>query len=219
VAGADRKQGSGLRGPRRINWWVGVLFAIGSLCFFLGPFPGFVDLVGSSADGVVFFVGSLFFTSAALLQLIGSKRWTADWWASLIQLAGTVYFNVDTFRAMQNSFDTADVNRVVWRPEAIGSICFLVSGWIALRAVRHLRGTRDYRIAVVNFAGCVLFGISTVGGYVLPSTGDELNLLAANAGTALGALCFLIGALMLLPQPPETKRGADVEPAPRMQSP
>ena len=84
---------------------------------------------------------------------------------------------------MQDSFDTADVNRVVWRPEAIGSICFLVSGFIALRAVRHLRGTRDYRIAVINFAGCVLFGISTIGGYVLPSTGDALNLLAANAGT------------------------------------
>ena len=51
------------------HWWIGVLFAIGSACFFVGPFPGFIDLVGSSADGVVFFVGSLFFTCAALLQL------------------------------------------------------------------------------------------------------------------------------------------------------
>jgi hypothetical protein len=214
ASGADRKHGSGLWAPHRLTWWVGVLFAIGSLCFFVGPFPGFVNLVGSSADGVVFFVGSLFFTSAALLQLLGSERSTADWWASLIQLVGTVYFNVDTFRAMQQSFDTADVNRVVWRPEALGSICFLISGFIALHAVRDLRGTRDYRIAVVNFAGCVLFGISTIGGYVLPSTGDALNLLAANAGTALGALCFLIGALMLLPavspaaspSPPQTPR-------------
>jgi hypothetical protein len=209
-----RKSAFGPWAPHRLTWWVGVLFAIGSLCFFVGPFPGFVNLVGSSADGVVFFVGSIFFTSAALLQLIGSERPTADWWASLIQLVGTVYFNVDTFRAMQQSFDTADVNRVVWRPEAIGSICFLVSGVIAYRAVRHLHKTRDYRIAVVNLAGCVLFGISTVGGYVLPSTGDALNLLAANAGTALGALCFLIGALMLLPEvspaaspsPPQTPR-------------
>ena len=209
-----RKSAFGPWAPHRLTWWVGVLFAIGSLCFFVGPFPGFVNLVGSSADGVVFFVGSLFFTSAALLQLLGSERSTADWWASLIQLVGTVYFNVDTFRAMQQSFDTADVNRVVWRPEAIGSICFLISGVIAYRAVRHLCETRDYRIAVVNLAGCVLFGISTVGGYVLPSTGDALNLLAANAGTALGALCFLIGALMLLPEvspaaspsPPQTPR-------------
>jgi hypothetical protein len=186
--------------PRSLDWWTGVLFAIGSTCFFVGPFPGFLNLVGSSADGVVFFVGSIFFTSAAFLQLLGSERYRADWWASLIQLVGTVYFNVDTFRAMQHSFDDADVNRVVWRPEALGSICFVISGLIVYLSVRHARGTHDWRMAVVNFAGCVLFGISTIGGYVLPSTGDEFNLLAANAGTALGALCFFIGALMLLPR-------------------
>ena len=32
--------------------------------------PGFVQLVGSAADGTVFFVGSVFFTSAALLQYL-----------------------------------------------------------------------------------------------------------------------------------------------------
>ena len=52
--------------PRRASWWIGV-FAIGSTCFFVGPFPGFVELVGSAADGLVFFVGSIFFTSAAAL--------------------------------------------------------------------------------------------------------------------------------------------------------
>jgi hypothetical protein len=195
--------------PHRSSWWIGVLFAIGSACFFVGPFPGFIELVGSSADGVVFFVGSLFFTSAALLQLLTSERYRTDWWASLIQLVGTLYFNVDTFRAMQHSFDNADVNRVVWRPEAIGSICFLIAGWLAYHEIRHARRTREWRIAVVNFAGCILFGISTVGGYVLPSTGNELDLAAANAGTALGALCFLIGALMLLPEE------AGTGPAPR----
>ena len=54
--------------PWRVSWWIGVLFAIGSTCFFVGPFPGFVELVGSQVDGIVFFVGSIFFTSAAALQ-------------------------------------------------------------------------------------------------------------------------------------------------------
>lgn len=54
--------------PRRGSWWIGVLFAIGSTCFLIGPFPGFEQLVGSGADGLVFFVGSIFFTSAATLQ-------------------------------------------------------------------------------------------------------------------------------------------------------
>jgi ABC-2 type transport system permease protein len=47
-----------------------VLFAIGATCFFIGPFPGFVQAVGSAPDAVVFFVGSIFFTTAAGLQCL-----------------------------------------------------------------------------------------------------------------------------------------------------
>ena len=209
-----RARTSTLWSPRRASWWIGVLFAIGSRLLLRRAVPGFVNLVGSSADGVVFFVGSIFFTSAALIQLLASRRYSSDWWASLIQFAGTIYFNVDTFRAMQSSFDTSNVDRVVWRPEALGSICFLISGLIAYLAVRHARPTREWKIAIVNFAGCVFFGISTIGGYVLPATGNELDLAAANAGTALGALCFLIGALMLLP-PAQPSAGTGGSPVPR----
>jgi hypothetical protein len=195
--------------------WVGALFAIGSVCFFVGPFPGFVHLVGSAVDGAVFFVGSIFFTSAALLQLLKltSERWAADWWAALIQFAGTLYFNIDTFRAMQTSLDDPDVDRLVWRPEAFGSICFLVSGWIAYRLVRGAR-TLDWKIAAINFAGCVFFGISTIAGYVVPKTGDVLDLAAANVTTSLGALCFLIGALLLAATPPESAPSAQRIPHP-----
>lgn len=56
-----------------MNWWIAVLFAIGSVCFVVGPFPGYVQLVGSGADGITFFVGSLFFISAALLQALSSE--------------------------------------------------------------------------------------------------------------------------------------------------
>ena len=121
---------------------------------------------------------------------------------------------------MQNSFDTSDVDRLVWRPEAFGSICFLIAGLLAYLEVRgggvlHAKRTLEWKIATVNFAGCILFGLSTVGGYVLPSTGDALDLAIANAGTALGALCFLIGALMLLPEAAQPRREADAGPAPR----
>ena len=56
--------------PERVSWWIGVLFAVGSSCFLIAPFPGFVELVGSGVDGMVFFVGSVFFTSAAALQCL-----------------------------------------------------------------------------------------------------------------------------------------------------
>ena len=49
--------------------WIAGGFAIGSVCFFIGPFPGFQQLVGPGAVGVVFFAGSIFFTLAAGLAL------------------------------------------------------------------------------------------------------------------------------------------------------
>ncbi len=164
------------------------------------PFPGFLDLVGSPADGTVFFVGSIFFTAAAFLQFHGSSG--EDRPPTLIQFVGTLFFNVDTFRAMQASFDTSDIDRLVWGPEAVGSLCFLVSGVIAFGAVRRDRrqDLTEWRIAAINLVGCVLFAISAIASYVVPSSGDVLDLAAANVTTSLGALCFLIGSLLLLPR-------------------
>jgi hypothetical protein len=182
-----------------------VLFAIGSACFLVGPFPGFVELVGSRVDGIVFFVGSIFFTSAAALQCVESGPRRIDRWSSAVQLAGTIFFNVSTFRALQSGLDATEYDRLVWSPDAFGSICFLVSGYLAYVAVcggltRRPRRTLDWWIAAINLLGCVAFGISAVAGYVVPSTGDTLDLARANAGTAVGALCFLIGAVLLLPE-------------------
>jgi hypothetical protein len=187
------------RSSNSANWWIGTLFAIGSLCFLVGPFPGFIDLIGSAADGTVFFVGSIFFTSAAFLQFRHSEN--KDRIATAIQLVGTVFFNINTFRAVQDSYDSSDVNRLIWTPDAIGSACFLISGFLAYMAVRRLRSEdrTEWRIAVINLVGCVLFGVSAIASYVVPATGDAIDLAAANWSTSLGALCFLIGALMLLP--------------------
>jgi hypothetical protein len=63
-----------------------------------------------------------------------------------------------------------------------------------------------WRIAAVNFAGCIAFGISAVAAYVVPSTGSELDLAAANGFTALGGLCFLVGAMLLLPEATHAER-------------
>jgi YrhK-like protein len=183
---------------------IGLGFAIGSVCFLVGPFPGFVELVGAEVDAVVFFVGSLFFTAAALEQAQQSDG--ADRLPSLIQFAGTIYFNVDTFRAMQAAFSDTQTDRLIWAPEAIGSACFLLSAVIAYRSVRDAghagRSSTEWQIAAINLGGCVLFAISSVASYVVPKTGDALDLAAANWTTGLGALCFLIGSVLLVRQRP-----------------
>ena len=53
--------------PRARGWWIAVLFAVGSVLFALGALPGYVSAVGARWDSVTYFIGSLFFTSAAFL--------------------------------------------------------------------------------------------------------------------------------------------------------
>ena len=190
--------------------WMALLFATGSLCFFIGPFPGYVDLVGPGADAVTFFVGSILFTGGGALQSSlafpdrhspGAGR--AGWWAAIVQSAGTLFFNATTFRAMDTQLSNPDYNQLVWRPDALGSLCFLVSGVIAYRAsARHgllpARGTPGWWEPFVNLLGCVFFGIAAVASYVSPETGSMLDLAWVNWNTAAGAACFLICALATL---------------------
>lgn len=198
---------SGRWAPRGRSWWIGILFAVGSICFLVGPFPGFLQAVGSTVDGIVFFAGSLFFTSAAAWQLfdsIESDGSRLDVWSSVLQFIGTLLFNLSTFRAMNEQIGDTSYNRVVWAPDALGSVFFLASGVVAYVVVcgglfRRTPRTRPGAIAAVNLLGCVAFGVSAVGAYLVPSSGDVLDLAAANFGTAFGALCFLVGALLLLP--------------------
>lgn len=131
----------------RIVWdrWIAIGFAVGSACFIVGPFPGFVQLVGAGADGVVFFAGSIFFTLAALLEVRESTlrlgRWAADpsWWSAAIQFAGTLLFNLSTFAAMQDGLSTGQANRLVWAPDVFGSAAFLISGGLAYRIADRVR--------------------------------------------------------------------------------
>jgi hypothetical protein len=208
-------------------------FLVGSVGFVLGPFPGYIDLVGPQADAITFFVASLFFTTGGTLQTLlaaperdepGAGR--AAWWTASIQLVGTLSFNVTTFRALLVTLDDPLYDRLVWRPDAVGSLCFLVSGAIAYRAsARHgllpARQGRGWWQPGVNLLGCVLFGIAAVAGYVVPGTGSMLDLAAANWTTAAGALCFLACAAAGLraPQAASTVTDADHANGARRRSP
>jgi hypothetical protein len=211
--------------PHRLSWWIAVLFVLGSVCFAVAPWPAFLNWLGPEAVGITFFVGSLLFTSAATLQWLetvnteyqsneaagGSLRtfvWrprSLDWWSSGLQLVGTLFFNATTFRGLTVALDSPSYDHVVWQPDAVGSVCFLVSGYLAYvevagRALGRPRRTVEGSIVTVNLAGCVAFGVAAVTGYVLPATGQPVNVGLTNAATSIGAVCFLIGALLLLPE-------------------
>jgi hypothetical protein len=184
--------------PRSIAWWTGVLFMIGSFCFALGSFPGFSSAVPTSIVGVTFFVGSIFFTTAAFLQLIQSST-PIDRLASAVQLVGTVWFNVNTFDAMATGLDVHQQNLRIWTPDFLGSICFLLASELAVVSVCRRpwcvqRGEVDWWVDGVNLLGSVFFMLAALAAFVLPSTGSLLDASLANTGTFLGAVCFFWAA-------------------------
>ena len=210
--------------PRAIGWWIGVLFAAGSIGFALGSFPVYADRVGTHADDLTYFIGSIFFTTAAFLQYvetvttnpeIGSvgRRWRRllvveprriDWLAAAVQLVGTLLFNRSTLQAIVTSSDPASLNQHVWRPDVFGSICFLVASGLAWFEVCH--GWAAWRprsvswwITLLNLVGSIAFGISAAASFVEPG-GSLRSLALTNLGTFVGALCFLAGAVLLLPE-------------------
>jgi YrhK-like protein len=190
--------------------WMALAFALGSTCFLVGPFPGYVQLVGATADAITFFVGSILFTTGGALQTwlaAGGRRvdgvGRAAWWAAVVQSTGTLFFNVTTFAAMHTVLSDRGYDKLVWRPDALGSVCFLVSGAIAYKASprhgwRPQQGKSGWWEPAVNLLGCVFFGISAVAGYVVASTTSMVNQGAANWNTAAGAACFLACAVATL---------------------
>ena len=124
------------------------------------------------------------------------------WLACAVQFAGTLWFNWSTGNAVRLNLSAEVADQRVWRPDALGSVAFLVASGLAwIDASRAGRGrTRDWWIGAANMLGSVAFGVSAVAAYVVPATGDVRNAELSNLGTLVGAICFLIGAILLLPR-------------------
>ena len=214
--------------PTFLNAVVAWLFIIGSACFVLGSVPAYLNVVGGVADGVTFVIGSIFFTAASLGQLLQAQTpamLTADpsqretparlqlwswrphdrnWVAAATQFPGTLFFNVSTTAALTHNMTAAEEDRRVWRPDLFGSTLFLAASAVAILAVSHgARGDPGIRlprrIGWLNMLGSILFMASALASYVLPRSDDVLSTRVAVAGTLLGALCFLIGAMLMFP--------------------
>jgi len=186
-------------------------FAIGSIFFAAGAIPFYAEWAGAVGVGVTFFIGSLFFTAAGFIQLSLSGRRpprrgtnTADrydWWAAAIQFVGTLFFNVSTAAALAAAIVDPTRLGAGWRPDAFGSIAFLVASVLAVVATRDRgalwdRDARSWHGTWLNLLGSIAFGVSAVGAYVVPQTGDLVSAFWANLGTLIGALCFLVAALL-----------------------
>ncbi|MBF2097426.1 MAG: hypothetical protein IGQ88_03480 [Gloeomargaritaceae cyanobacterium C42_A2020_066] len=217
--------------PRQLNWWIGLIFALGSLLFILGSCMSLVPTLAStwpqaaSRINLIFFAGSIPFTFAAYLQLfqaanasqvlhgrpqrpvplIGWFPQDIGWLSCALQFPGTLLFNINTFNAMLPSLGWLRQDLKIWAPDALGSLLFLLSGYLAFIETCHAHwawkpASLSWWVTFINLLGCIGFMISSLFAFVPPWT-PRLDIAAlSSVFTLLGAVGFLIGSLLMLPE-------------------
>ena len=200
---------------------------IGSTLFAVGAAVAIWDLGSASLTNMLCFIGAWFFTAAGLMQtaLSGAattkvdygtgRMFRAVWLAAAIQSIGTILFNVSTSGALSAHTVLAE-ERLVWNPDAGGSVAFLISaafvyvGYFRERDTLWEPGRSEWWAAHINMLGCIAFGISAVGAFIL-SDGSTENAMLANWGTLIGALCFFFSSAVVLPQLGWNRRTSEAE--------
>lgn len=216
--------------PRQLNWWIGVIFAVGSFLFMLGslfsliPALARIGSLNANAINAIFFIGSIPFTTAAYLQLFQAanavKRpsrkasrpivcgWfphEIGWLSCALQFPGTLLFNVDTFDAMLPGLSWLQQDLDIWTPDFIGSVLFLTSGYLAFIETCHAHwawkpADLSWWVTFINLLGCVGFMISAIFAFIPPKSSDLDLVNLSILFTLLGAAGFLIGSLLMLPE-------------------
>ncbi|CAJ1497732.1 hypothetical protein [[Mycobacterium] burgundiense] len=190
----------------RLQCW---LFAVGATFFAVATAPGVPAVVTATGTNVLCFIGSWFFTSAAFIQWRGAGPQVPERLSASTQLAGTVMFNLSTGAAVWAHRVPAERD-FVWTPDAFGSTLFLVSSAVAVYLVVRGGGwlrpdSREWQAGWLNLIGSVAFGASAVGA-VVRGAGTVADQRLANVGTFVGALCFLVAALVTLPARAQSAR-------------
>ncbi|MCX4545808.1 hypothetical protein [Streptomyces sp. NBC_01565] len=216
-----------IRRLRRLNTVAALAFTIGGALFALGAAVAQFGSGDATATAAwIYFAGGLFFNTggyASLLQAINAPRpeagagsltarawawWSyepgrIDWLSTFVLFVGTLVFGINLLSSLFQGLSLQQANRLVWAPDMVGCLLFLISGHLALLEVCHGRPgirARDlgWWIVAINQLGSVLFLISALAAFTRPATGSLANETIANWGTLTGALCFSAGGVLQL---------------------
>ena len=206
---------------RRSNTIAGIAFFVGGSLFAIGACVAQLGSGDALTAASIYFAGGLFFNIGGYTSLLvainerENERWRwwsyephdADWLSAFVLFVGTIAFGISLIHSFLHGLNTQEANRMIWRPEMIGCILFLVSGHVAMRGICGrwrpcIRHDLGWWIVAINQAGSALFMVSALAGFTRPATSHELSAGIANWGTLLGALCFAVaGALQVLDRP------------------
>jgi len=222
---------------RHLNRRIGLLFAFGASLFMLGGILSLLPALAArlsleaSSLNIIFFAGSIPFTTAAYLQLFQSANATPEgnrepspgasrawfgwrpgdinWLSCALQFLGTLMFNINTYDAMLPQLNWAQQNLAIWAPDMVGSALFLSSAYLCFVECWRSPGPWQpgklvWWICIMNLLGCIAFMLSAVFA-LMPEAGQaEAALSISLLATIVGAGGFLSVGLLMLPEPVES---------------
>ncbi|MFE9559439.1 hypothetical protein ACFYOD_39210 [Streptomyces sp. NPDC006703] len=212
---------------RRLNAIAATAFILGGGLFAAGAAVAQFGSGDATTSASIYFAGGLCFNTGgyvSLLQVINAprhvpggegalvtRRWRwwsyeptrIDWLSAFVLFAGTLVFAVNLLDSFLQGLTLQQINRLIWAPDVIGCVLFLISGHLALVEISHgrprlLPHDLGWWIVAVNQLGSVLFMVSALAAYTRPATGNLINADIANWGTLTGALCFSVGGVLQL---------------------
>ncbi|WKD30569.1 hypothetical protein [Streptomyces xanthophaeus] len=216
-----------LRRLRRLNVVASGAFVVGGALFAVGAAVSQFGSGDPLVSAWVYLVGGLFFSTGgyvSVLQVLNAPRhaegggflvtagwrWWGyepmrlDWLSTFVLFAGTLVFGVNLLDSFLEGLTVRQVNRLIWTPDVIGCVLFLVSGHLAFAEIchRHRPCMRSrslgWWVVAVNQFGSVLFMVSALAAFTRPATGSLVNVDIANWATLTGALCFSFGGVLQL---------------------
>ncbi|MFD0163861.1 hypothetical protein ACFVJH_06865 [Streptomyces decoyicus] len=223
-SGVRRVGTSALNRLRRLNGIAAGSFTLGGALFVLGAALAQFSAMSSLGTATVYFIGGVFFTLggyASLVQAINAPRresaagsltthrfrwWSyepgrIDWLSTFVLFAGTLVFGINLLDSFLQGLTVQQMNRLVWAPDMVGCLLFLISGQLAVIEVCHGRpclGRRSlgWWIVALNQLGSALFMVAALAAFTRPETGSLVSVGIANWGTLTGALCFAVAGVL-----------------------
>ncbi|WP_406216594.1 hypothetical protein [Streptomyces decoyicus] len=209
---------------RRLNGIAAGSFTFGGTLFALGAALAQFSAMSATGTATIYFAGGVFFTLggyASLVQAINAPRresaaasltthrfrwWSyepgrIDWLSTFVLFAGTLVFGINLLDSFLQRLTVQQMNRLVWAPDMVGCLLFLISGQLAVVEVCHGRLCLERRslgwwIVALNQLGSVLFMVAALAAFTRPETGSLVSVGIANWGTLTGALCFAVAGVL-----------------------
>lgn len=206
-----------------LNFGIGLSFIVGASHFVIASILALSAMVSVTTLTSLYFIGSIFFTLAAYLQYFQSinagdainmsqakmtlNKWFAwqphrlDFWVTFSQFIGTLFFNLNTLSGYLPLSDLQQ-SLFIWLPNLLGSLCFQLSGSLALFETSHQfwlwsPKSLEQKMAFINHLGCLFFlGSALVSSLIIQSMSPSM-LPFSIILTCLGGICFLSAAILL----------------------